>query len=287
MRLDVLPGAVAKAEKTAAADSEEHARTALGVGGEQQTPEVRGVLLGLDAELGGAGPQFAEAAVGEPVQTRLEIAPASGPDVRGQAGVAAADGAAYPATGLGGGEVGPFGDAGAAGHGDHDKRRLAAAEARGEQGVAARLAAVARGVPADGGGAQGVRAVVGSVEHGVGDEVVQLVRLGRGQRGGLGVIGGRSATDVCDVGARLHEAGVGWWRGRIHGGLRRCGRGRRRGDLRRRGCCPRCRGGGDRSRCGRVVVLVLGGRSSGRGLVPGRLRAGRGMPCAASGRVAE
>src|SRR5690606_2339514 len=96
--------------------------------------------------------------------------------------------------------------------GDEHEGAFAAAEAGGEQGVPAGFAPVAGGVAAHGGGPQGGGAVAGAVQHGVGDQVVEGVRFGRGQGGGLGVVGGRPGADVA---ADRRRGGGGGGGGRV------------------------------------------------------------------------
>src|SRR5690606_32216102 len=147
-----------------------------------------------------------------------------GADVVAQAGVAAADGPADPPADLVGRAVRPGGGARTGRDGDEHEGAFAAAEAGGEQGVPAGFAPVAGGVAAHGGGPQGGGAVAGAVQHGVGDRVVEGVRFGRGQGGGLGVVGGRPGADVA-ADRRRGGGGGGGGRGR-RGVLGGGGRGR-------------------------------------------------------------
>ncbi len=162
---------------------------------------------------------------------------------------------------------------------DQDQGLVPGAEARGEQGVLARLTAQARGVPAHGRGPQGVRPVPGAVEDRVGDEAVEVFRAAFGQCGRLGVVRGGPVPDVADdrAGRRPGRDRCGrWLRGRRRGeGLRPGGTGRglpggaagrhgrrerrrfRGGERRARGTA-RCRGArvGQRHHRDRVVRTV-------------------------------
>src|SRR5690606_10868958 len=285
---DVLPLAVPQPEQSAGSDAEEDPGAAFGVGGEQQAAEAGRVGVRFEALFDGVGAEPAEAAVGEAVESGLEVAAPGGPDVVDQAGVAAAAGPADPPADLVGRAVRPGGGARTGRDGDEHEGAFAAAEAGGEQGVPAGFAPVAGGVAARGGGPQGGGAVAGAVQHGVGDQVVEGVRFGRGQGGGLGVVGGRPGADVA---ADRRRGGGGGGGGRVvrdvvGGGGRGPGVGGRGGRFRRRGAAGRGRGGrggGGRRRAGRfrrrgAAGRRRGGRGDGGRRGWGRCGCRRGRP---------
>ncbi|GAA3213392.1 hypothetical protein GCM10020256_13530 [Streptomyces thermocoprophilus] len=171
-----------------------------GGGGQQQAAQCGRVLLRLQPLLGGLRAQPAETAVGQPVQARLQIAAPGRPDVLHEPGVTAAHGLPDPPAGLRRRAVRARRGPRAGRHRDEQQRLFAAAEAGGEQRVPARLAPVARGVPAHRRGAQCARPVPGAVQHGVGHQVREAFGVGGGERGRLGVVGGRPGADVADGG---------------------------------------------------------------------------------------
>src|SRR5690606_11844681 len=263
------PLAVPQPEQSAGSDAEEDPGAAFGVGGEQQAAEAGRVGVRFEALFDGVGAEPAEAAVGEAVESGLEVAAPGGPDVVDQAGVAAADGPADPPADLVGRAVRPGGGARTGRDGDEHEGAFAAAEAGGEQGVPAGFAPVAGGVAAHGGGPQGGGAVAGAVQHGVGDQVVEGVRFGRGQGGGLGVVGGRPGADGAAGRRRGGGGGGGGAGGARGGGGRGPGGGGGGGGSGRGGGAGGGRGGGGGGGGGGAGGFGRGGAAGGR-------RGGRG-----------